>query len=108
MKIKKKVFAASLAAAMALNAVCVSSFFGGVSAAGETKYEFESGKITGTSMKEEDVEEERRLFYVGVTRAKKYLHILSVKKLYNKDSRPSRFVEELRSRQEKRGVLHGK
>ncbi|MCI5554454.1 MAG: glycoside hydrolase [Ruminococcus sp.] len=56
MKIKKKVFAASLAAAMALNAVCVSSFFGGVSAAGETKYEFESGKITGTSMKEEDVE----------------------------------------------------
>ena len=60
------------------------------------------------SMKEEDVEEERRLFYVGVTRAKKYLHILSVKKLYNKDSRPSRFVEELRSRQEKRGVLHGK
>lgn len=56
MKIKKKVFAASLAAAMALNAVCVSSFFGGVSAAGETKYEFESGKIAGTSMKEEDVE----------------------------------------------------
>ena len=56
MKIKKKVFAASLAAAMALNAVCVSSFFGGVSAAGETKYEFENGKITGTSMKEEDVE----------------------------------------------------
>lgn len=56
MKIKKKVFAASLAAAMALNAVCISSFFGGVSAAGETKYEFESGKITGTSMKEEDVE----------------------------------------------------
>lgn len=56
MKIQKKVFAASLAAAMALNAVCVSSFFGGVSAAGETKYEFESGKITGTSMKEEDVE----------------------------------------------------
>ena len=56
MKIQKKVFAASLAAAMALNAVCVSSFFGGVSAAGETKYEFEDGKITGTSMKEEDVE----------------------------------------------------
>ena len=31
-----------------------------------------------------------------------------VTSLYNKDSRPSRFVEELRSRQEKRGVLHGK
>ena len=55
MKIKKKVFAASLAAAMALNAVCVSSFFGGVSAAGETKYEFEDGKITGVSAEVEEV-----------------------------------------------------
>lgn len=55
MKIKKKVFAASLAAAMALNAVCVSSFFGGVSAAGETKYEFEDGKITGVSTEVEEV-----------------------------------------------------
>ena len=45
MKIKKKVFAASLAAAMALNAVCVSSFFTGVSAAGETKYEFEVVRV---------------------------------------------------------------
>ena len=55
MKIQKKVFAASLAAAMALNAVCVSSFFGGVSAAGETKYEFEDGKITGVSTEVESV-----------------------------------------------------
>lgn len=55
MKIKKKVFAASLAAAMALNAVCVSSLFTGVSAAGETKYEFEDGKITGVSTEVEEV-----------------------------------------------------
>lgn len=55
MKIKKKVFAASLAAAMALNAVCVSSLFTGVSAAGETKYEFEDGKITGVSTEVETV-----------------------------------------------------
>lgn len=40
---------------MALNAVCVSSFFGGVSAAGETKYEFEDGKITGVSAEVEEV-----------------------------------------------------
>jgi len=59
-------------------------------------------------MKEEDVEEERRLFYVGVTRAKKYLHILSVKKLYNKDSRPSRFLVELEKRQEERSAEDGK
>lgn len=59
------------------------------------------------SMKEEDIEEERRLFYVAVTRAKKYLHILSVKKLYNKDSRPSRFLMELKKRQEERGVDDG-
>ena len=59
------------------------------------------------SMKEEDVEEERRLFYVGVTRAKKYLHILSVKKLYNKDSRPSRFLMELKERQEERSAFNG-
>lgn len=55
MKIQKKVFAASLAAAMALNAVCVSSLFTGVSAAGETKYEFEDGKITGVSTEVETV-----------------------------------------------------
>ena len=60
------------------------------------------------SMKEEDVEEERRLFYVGVTRAKKYLHILSVKKLYNKDSRPSRVLVELEKRQEERSAEDGK
>ena len=60
------------------------------------------------SMKEEDVEEERRLFYVGVTRASKYLHILSVKKLYNKDSRPSRFLVELEKRQEERSAEDGK
>lgn len=60
------------------------------------------------SMKEEDVEEERRLFYVGVTRAKKYLHILSVKKLYNKDGRPSRFLVELEKRQEERSAEDGK
>ncbi len=44
---------------------------------------------------EEDLEEERRLFYVAMTRAKELLYIFSVKKLYNKDAERSRFVEEL-------------
>ncbi|MCI8599161.1 MAG: ATP-dependent helicase [Lachnospiraceae bacterium] len=44
---------------------------------------------------EEDIEEERRLFYVAMTRAKELLYIFSVKKLYNKRAERSRFVEEL-------------
>ena len=47
------------------------------------------------SIKEEDVEEERRMFYVAATRARKYLHVFSVEKLYNKDSRESRLLTEL-------------
>lgn len=44
---------------------------------------------------EEDLEEERRLFYVAMTRAKELLYLFSVKKLYNKKAERSRFVEEL-------------
>lgn len=44
---------------------------------------------------EADLEEERRLFYVAVTRAKEYLHIYSVKERYNKELACSRFVGEL-------------
>ncbi len=43
----------------------------------------------------EDVEEERRMFYVAMTRAKEYLHVFSVKQRYNKDLFCSRFVGEL-------------
>ena len=44
---------------------------------------------------EEDMEEERRLFYVAMTRAKELLYIFSVQKLYGKKAEQSRFVEEL-------------
>jgi len=40
-------------------------------------------------------EEERRLFYVGMTRAKKSLHLLSYAKIENKKTDPSRFLKEL-------------
>ncbi len=43
----------------------------------------------------EDLEEERRMFYVAMTRAKEQLHIYSVKQRYNKDLFCSRFVGEL-------------
>ncbi len=44
---------------------------------------------------EADLEEERRLFYVAVTRAKEYLHIYSSKERYNKELALSRFVGEM-------------
>lgn len=43
----------------------------------------------------ESIEEERRLFYVAMTRAKKQLYIFSFKQRYNKAMAPSRFIAEL-------------
>ncbi len=42
-----------------------------------------------------DIEEERRMFYVAMTRAKVRLNIYYSKKRYNKDMEPSRFVKEI-------------
>ncbi|HIT91048.1 MAG TPA: ATP-dependent helicase, partial [Candidatus Merdenecus merdavium] len=42
-----------------------------------------------------DIQEERRMFYVGMTRAKSKLHIFSVKELNNKKLDVSRFVGEM-------------
>jgi len=41
------------------------------------------------------VEEERRAFYVAMTRAKKYLHIFNTKTVYNKPVKSSRFIKEV-------------
>lgn len=41
-----------------------------------------------------DIEEERRMFYVGMTRAKKNLHLFSVKQLNQKDADISHFITE--------------
>ena len=43
----------------------------------------------------EQIEEERRLFYVAITRARNQLHILYVKGTENNPRRPSRFLEPL-------------
>lgn len=40
------------------------------------------------------IEEERRLFYVGMTRAKKRLVLCLVKRQYDKEREPSRFLKE--------------
>ncbi|MCM1496719.1 MAG: ATP-dependent helicase [Bacteroides sp.] len=46
--------------------------------------------------KPEEIEEERRMFYVAVTRAKEYLHIYTIRERNNKKLLPSRFVNEIR------------
>ena len=45
---------------------------------------------------DEDIEEERRLFYVAVTRAKDELHIFIPKERFGKKTVQSRFVNELK------------
>lgn len=40
------------------------------------------------------VEEERRLFYVGMTRAREQLYLCQVKRQFEKEREPSRFLEE--------------
>ncbi|MCL2217269.1 MAG: ATP-dependent helicase [Defluviitaleaceae bacterium] len=44
-----------------------------------------------------EIEEERRLFYVGVTRAKQELYLSTVKSRYDKPAKPSRFLSPQRS-----------
>lgn len=47
---------------------------------------------------EDEIEEERRLFYVAVTRAKNELHTFYVKERFNKQADMSRFVKEMQYR----------
>ena len=47
------------------------------------------------AVKDADLEEERRLFYVAVTRAKTYLFLYSVKQYYQKETMVSRYIGEI-------------
>ncbi len=47
------------------------------------------------SVLDEDIEEERRMFYVAVTRARHRLHVYSIKERFNKQMEVSRFVGEM-------------
>lgn len=51
---------------------------------------------------DKDIEEERRLFYVGMTRAKTRLSLYSVKSINDKNTAISRFVNETKVRYEKK------
>lgn len=43
-----------------------------------------------------DMQEERRMFYVGMTRAKEHLHMYSIRERYGKNLQPSVFLENLK------------
>ncbi|SCI30095.1 ATP-dependent DNA helicase pcrA [uncultured Roseburia sp.] len=47
------------------------------------------------SVMDADIEEERRLFYVGMTRAKKELTLCRCGQINNRETAPSRFLEEI-------------
>lgn len=53
---------------------------------------------------EEDIEEERRLFYVAMTRAKHELFIYYVKERCDRKMKPSRFIEEMLQRKTEKSV----
>ena len=59
---------------------------------------FDHAKINASNIRvtKEELEEERRLFYVGMTRAKDKLYLYYAKERYGQELSCSRFIEELR------------
>lgn len=54
-----------------------------------------------------DMEEERRMFYVAMTRAKERLHVCYVGERYGKKQERSRFVDEYLGIGDKGEMVHG-
>lgn len=52
-----------------------------------------------------DIEEERRMFYVAMTRAKKELTICYAKKQFSHELKPSRFLREMQGMEERKNPL---
>lgn len=66
----------------------------------EFKYVFIIDAMEGITphnraLTQEDIEEERRMFYVAMTRAKEKLWIYYSKERYNKEQQKSRFIDEI-------------
>ncbi len=64
------------------------------------------------AVSEEELEEERRMYYVAMTRAKQYLHVFSILQLHGKTMEASRFLGEMQLSGEKikagTKVIHAK
>ena len=56
--------------------------------------DYSTGEVVYQAVLDNDVEEERRMFYVGMTRAKKKLHLYSIEQLNHKNTDISRFIRE--------------
>jgi len=54
----------------------------------------------------EELEEERRMFYVALTRAKQYLYVFSAVRLHGKEMEESRFVKEMESEENAQSNRH--
>ena len=54
------------------------------------------------AVKAADLEEERRLFYVAMTRARNYLFLYSVREIYRKEVRVSRYIGEIWPEEERK------
>ena len=79
---------------------CLYNFYNGATA----KYDFlfipdANDGVTPHSkaVLDDDFEDVRRMFYVAMTRARKYLYICYVKERFNKDAEISGFVREILS-----------
>lgn len=80
------------------NAVCLTTMHGSKGLEYDTVFIIDANEgITPhkKSALEPEIEEERRMFYVAMTRAGKELKILYAKERYNKKTEPSRFVKEI-------------
>ncbi len=64
------------------------------------------GVTPSSRAKEDTMEEERRMFYVAITRAKKSIFVISTKSKKGRKMYPSRFIAEMQDKKDKNDVFN--